>query len=143
MISYNRGPPRARGPPAVHDDPYKLERKNIMSANENFCEFIRRYKKEHGMSISEMAEEFGIAKSAVVSYLNGACNPRSDTIDLLAEKCGVSAAEMISAQSPGWERAEIIERAARLFSSVPPERRDRAVKLFLALVDELSEEYHS
>lgn len=92
------------------------------------------------MSIAEMAEEFCIAKSAIESYINGSGNPRADTLELLAEKCGVPAAEIISAQPPGWERAEITERAARLFGDLLPERRERATKLFLDLIDLFSEE---
>ena len=102
-----------------------------MPINDNISDFLKQYKEEHSKSMSALAEDFGIAKSALENYLNGSGNPCADTIDILAEKCGVSAAEMISAHSLGWERAEIVERAAKLFSSLPPERRERAVKLFL------------
>lgn len=110
-----------------------------MPVNENITSFIRRYKEERQLSVAELSEELGIAKSAVANYLNGDCNPRADTMELLAEKCGVSVAEMISARPPEWGRAEMVERAARLFSDLPPERRDRAVHLFLSLIDTLSE----
>ncbi len=111
-----------------------------MPISKNFSDFIRRYKEENHLSIAKLSDELDVTKSATVNYLNGDCNPRADTLDLLAEKCGVSVAEMISPQSPGWERAETLERAARLFSGLPPEQRDRAVSLFLSLVDILSEE---
>lgn len=114
-----------------------------MPISDNIANFIRRYKEEHHMSISEMAEEFCMAKSALEGYLNGAGNPRTDTLELLAEKCGVPATEIISAQPLGWERAEMVERAARLFSDLPPEQRDRAATLFLSLVDILAERDHS
>lgn len=110
-----------------------------MPINENISDFIKRYKEEHKMSLAEMADEFGIAKSALESYLKGSGNPRADTLDLIAERSGVSAAEIISAFSPGWEKAEIMERAARIFSDLPPERREPAIQLFLALIDVLSE----
>lgn len=111
-----------------------------MSVNRNIAQNIHRYKQERHLSIAELSEELGIAKSAAVNYLNGTGNPRTDTLELLAEKCGMSAAEIISAQPPGWERAEIEVRAARTLGSLPPEQRNKAVNLFLALVDVFSAE---
>lgn len=117
---------------------YKRE-EIIMPINQNIAAFLRQYKEQRHLSIAELSAELGIAKSAAVDYLNGDSNPRADTVDMIAEKCGVSATEMISAQPPGWERTEIVERAARIFGDLPPERRDRAVPLFLALVDILGD----
>ena len=108
-----------------------------MSINKNISDFIRRYKDEHQMSISEIAEELSITRSSVQLYLKGQGNPRADTLDLLAEKCGVSAAEIISAPAPGWERV------ARLFGDLPLEQRERIIPLFLALVDILAEGDHN
>lgn len=128
--------------PAVPPLGMKLHRQRkeiVMPINENIANFIKRYKEERQLSVAELSEELGIAKSAAANYLNGDCNPRADTIELLAKKCGVSATEIISARPPEWKRAEMVERAARLFSDLPPERRDRAVHLFLSLIDILSE----
>ena len=115
----------------------------IMPIKKNIAAFLQQYRQERHLSIVELSAELGIAKSAIVEYLNGDGNPRADTVDLIADKCGVSAAEMISAQPPGWERTEIVERAARVFGGLPPERRERAVSLFLALVDILAEGDHA
>ena len=128
--------------PAVPPPGMELHRQRkeiVMPINENIANFIKRYKEERQLSVAELSEELGIAKSAAANYLNGDCNPRADTIELLAKKCGVSATEIISARPPEWKRAEMVERAARLFSDLPPERRDRAVHLFLSLIDILSE----
>ena len=112
-----------------------------MPANKNISNFMKRYKQEHHLSVLALSELLGIAKSALAGYLSGTCNPRTDTLELLAEKRGVSVAEIISAHPRDWERAEMAERAARLFSSLPPERRDRAIHLFLDLIDALSEDH--
>jgi transcriptional regulator with XRE-family HTH domain len=112
---------------------HRQRKEIVMPINENIANFIKRYKEERQLSVAELSEELGIAKSAAANYLNGDCNPRADTIELLAKKCGVSATEIISARPPEWKRA------ARLFSDLPPERRDRAVHLFLSLIDILSE----
>ena len=110
-----------------------------MPANKNISNFMKRYKQEHHLSVLALSELLGIAKSATVTYLTGACNPRLDTLEIIAEKCGVTVAEIVSAHPRG--QAEITERAARLFSSLPPERRDRAIHLFLDLIDALSEDH--
>ena len=110
-----------------------------MSIKGNIAEFLHRYKDARNLTVSEMADELGIAKSVIMDYLNGAGNPRADTLELLAKKCEVPVTEIISARPPGWERAEITAQAARLCGSLPPEQRDRAVTLFLALVDVFSE----
>lgn len=112
-----------------------------MSIGENVAQIIKRVKTERNLSMAEMAEEFGIAKSQLEVYITGAGNPRADTLELLADKIGVSVSEIISAQHPGWERAEIAERAARVFSSLPPEKRDRAISHFLSLVEIFSDNH--
>lgn len=110
-----------------------------MPISENVAVFMRRYKEEHHLSIAELSDELGIAKNSTVDYLKGVGNPGANMVDLMAEKFGVSVAEIVSAQPQEWERAEIMERAARLFSDMPQEQRDRAVKLFLALIDVIAE----
>lgn len=110
-----------------------------MSIKKNIAEFLHRYKEARSLTVAEMADELGVAKSIIMEYLNGDGNPRADTLELIAEKCDVPVTEIISAQPPGWERAEIVSQAARLFTGLPPEQRDRAVKLFLSLVDVFSE----
>ena len=110
-----------------------------MPINKNLAEFLQQYKQKKHLSLAGLAEELDIPPSSTEKYCSGTGNPRADTLETLAKKCGVSPEEMISARPSSWERAEIVERAVRLFSSLPPGRRERAVKQFLALVDVLSE----
>lgn len=110
-----------------------------MPINKNLAEFLQQYRQKKHLSLAGLAEELDIPPSSTEKYCSGTGNPRADTLETLAKKCGVSPEEMISARPSSWERAEIVERAVRLFSSLPPGRRERAVKQFLALVDELSE----
>ena len=111
-----------------------------MPVSENIAAFMRRYKEDRHLSIMELSQELGISKNTVAGCLNGSGNLRSDTIGVIVKKCGVPATEIISAQPPGWERAEIMEQAARIFSDLSPEHRNQAVTLFIALVDLLAEE---
>ena len=57
-----------------------------MSINKNLAKTIQRYKLDRDLSISELAEELGVARSILESYLNGTGNPRADTLELLSEK---------------------------------------------------------
>lgn len=102
-----------------------------MSIRENIARSIAQYKLSHRLSMEELSSKLCVAKSTLVQYLNGAGNPRADTLELLAEKCGISLIELISAQPPGWEAAEIIVLAARELTSLPPERQKQGIQLFL------------
>lgn len=112
-----------------------------MTVSENIAEFINRYKQARQLSYSELADELGIAKSAVVEYSHGTGNPRADTIELLAKRCGVPVTEIVSAPLPGQEQAETIVRAAEVFASLTPEQRERGFRLFRELAALFAENY--
>lgn len=114
-----------------------------MPINENLAKTIQRYKLDRDLSLSELAKEFGVARSILESYLNGTGNPRADTLELLSEKSGIPLTELVSGPPSGLEQARIALYAAREFALLSPERRERAITLFLALVDTLSEENHT
>lgn len=111
-----------------------------MSISKNMAVILRRYKAVQDLSVSEMADELGIAKSILEDYLHGKGNPRADTLDLLARKLDVPLTEIVSGPLPGQEQAETIIRAAGVFSGLPPERRERGIQLFLELAALFSEE---
>lgn len=111
----------------------------VMPINENIADFLRRYKQEHHLSVLSLSELLGIATSATVTYLTGNCNPRSNTLDLIADKCGVSVAEIVSAYPWEWEQAEIIVRAAAELGKLSGEQREKGIQHFLALASLFSE----
>lgn len=113
-----------------------------MPISENLAAMIKRIKDEHQMSMLELSRELGISKSSLESYISGAGNPRANTLELLAEKGGVSVAELVSGLPSGWEEAEILLRAAKELGFLPPEQREQCVRLFLQLVAVLSETDH-
>ncbi len=110
-----------------------------MSIKDNFSDFLRRYQEVQELSVSDFARELDIAKSALEIYLKGSGNPRLDTLEHLAEKCGVTAAEIISDPLPGQEQSEIIIQAAKEFADLPPERRERGLQLFHDLMELFAE----
>lgn len=104
-----------------------------MSISENIAKTLRTIKEDRGLSYADFAEELGIPKSSLVEYLGGYGNPRADTMELLAERCGIPIIEMISAPLPGREQAETVLRTAKELSVLPPEKRRIAIQLFLEI----------
>ena len=105
-----------------------------MSIIQNISLILRWYKEANNLSMSELANELGIAVSSLQRYLDGSANLRVDTVELLAEKTHIPVMEMVSGHTPEWERAETIVRAAREFSDLSEEKREQGVQLFLQLV---------
>ena len=81
-----------------------------MPINKNLAEFLQQYRQKKHLSLAGLAEELDIPPSSTEKYCSGTGNPRADTLETLAKKCGVSPEEMISARPSSWERAEIVER---------------------------------
>lgn len=52
--------------------------------------------KKANMSLTEFAEELGIARSSLQHYLNGTSNPRADTIQLIADKLDIPVEALVS-----------------------------------------------
>ena len=55
-----------------------------MAICENLGDHLNRIRKAKGQSITEFSEELGISRSSLQSILNGTGNPRSDTIEQIA-----------------------------------------------------------
>lgn len=105
-----------------------------MSISQNISLLLRWYKEANNLSISELANELGIAVSSLQRYLEGTANLRIDTVELLAEKTNIPVMEMVSGHAPEWERAETIVRAAREFSGLPDEKQEKGIQLLIQLV---------
>lgn len=94
---------------------------------------LQQYKAEHRISIAVMAKRLEIAESSLQSYIKGKANPRASTIQLLADKMGLSAAELISGSTPSWERSEDLIRATKEFGCLTTEEQQEAIQHFRAL----------
>lgn len=106
---------------------------------------IRQYKIDHALTTVELAAELHLAVSTTQEYLNGNGNPRTDTLEMMAQRMGVPVAQLISPQAcpPGRPpeqapapppQVKHLVRAARELAALPPDKRDRA----LALLQELA-----
>lgn len=105
-----------------------------MSIVKNISHALRWYKEANKLSMNELAKELGIAVSSLQGYMDGTANPRTDTIELLAEKMHLSIIEMVSAPAPECEQAETMIRAARAIADLSSEKREEGIQLFLKLV---------
>lgn len=112
-----------------------------MSINKNLSRILRRIKSERGLSYTEFANELGIPKSSLVEYMNGTGNPRSDTLEMLAEKLHVPITEIVSDPPPGQGRAETVVQAAKEFAGLSPAQRERGFQLAQELAALFAEGY--
>ena len=67
-----------------------------MSIQKNIAATLRAAMAEKGRTQAEFSDELGIAHSSLQEYLKDGANPRADTIELLAEKLGITPAKLIS-----------------------------------------------
>lgn len=104
----------------------------------NIADALRRTMEARQQTIIELSEELDISRTALLQYLRGESNPRADTLAAMADKLGITPAELITGIPPGAASAEQVLRAAKEIGSLPPERRQEGIALFLALVDVFS-----
>ena len=85
-----------------------------MSINKNVARVLMQHKEEYALSFDDLSRKLGIARSSTVNYCNGAVNLRADTLELLAERCGVAITELVS-ECPGGPR---FRGGSRLFFTI-------------------------
>lgn len=67
-----------------------------MTIKNNIAAKMKAIMAEKDATVVEFAQELGIARSSLQEYLKETSNPRTDTIELIAEKLEISPAELIS-----------------------------------------------
>ena len=68
----------------------------MQEIQENIAQKLRAAMKHRQKTIAGFADELGISQTALKNYMRGESNPRADTITLLAERLGLTPAELIS-----------------------------------------------
>lgn len=106
-----------------------------MGVNKILAASIRRYKEARALTVAELAKELHLAISTTQEYLKGNCNPRTDTLELLAERIGVTIGELLASPPPELERTESLVQAAGALATLEPEKQEKAVKLLLELAE--------
>jgi len=111
----------------------------MQEIQKNIAQALRRSMESRQKTLTEFSEELNISKTAVRQYLHGTANPRADTLTMLADSLGITPAELITGEPPGWSKAALLLHAAQEIGPLPPEQQREAVRLFLALVAVFSE----
>lgn len=60
-----------------------------MKIQQNIKHNLRLAMSQRNLSLTEFADELGIARSSLQCYLEGTSNPRADTIQLIAQKLDI------------------------------------------------------
>lgn len=95
---------------------------------------LQKYKEEHKISIEDMARMLGISQTSLVDYIKGRGNLRSDTIDLIVSKLGITLPEVFSDPAPGVGHAQVIAQAAALLGGLSAPQQEQGLQLFLTMV---------
>lgn len=113
-----------------------------MEIRENIANKVNRILQERNQTIAELSVDIDIPRSSLENYSRGTSNLRADTIELLADKLGLTPAELVSniADTPEWQQAKTVLHAAHDISGLSPERQETGIHAFLQLVSVFSTE---
>lgn len=67
-----------------------------MAIEKNIIETLKREMDKRGVNYVGLSNEIGIPRSTLHGYLKGTSHPRSDSLDELAKRLGISIAELVS-----------------------------------------------
>ena len=105
-----------------------------MDIQKNIAAAMRAAMEESQLSLTDFSKELGIGKSSLQAYLNCQQNMRLDTIELIAERMGITPAELVSGissadkpQPPGENLHPLLE---------PIEKEFLAVNQFLTVISD-------
>ena len=76
-----------------------------MGIKHNLAKQLTTIRQQRGLSITEFSEELEIARSSLQDLLSGAGNPRTETIEHIANQLGIDPITLLSA-SPVTPAAE-------------------------------------
>lgn len=124
-----------------------------MGIGKNIAARMLQHKLDHGFSTVELAEEMHLAVSTTQEYLNGNGNPRADTLEMIAQRMGISVIELISpippdqphpapqrhAQPISLRQTRAAAHFAKELAQLPPDKREKGIRLFLEMVELWSE----
>lgn len=68
----------------------------ILEIKKNISATLKREMDKRGLNFMEFSTELGIPRTTLQGYLKGTSSPRADTLEELAEKLGVSPAELVA-----------------------------------------------
>lgn len=88
-----------------------------MKIEKNIMATLKREMDKRGVNYAELAAEIDVPRTTLQGYLNGTSHPRSDSMENLADKLGISVAELVS----GEEHSVFVSNSdfEQILSSIP------------------------
>ncbi len=107
-----------------------------MEITENIANILKAYKKEHNLSLLEMANELEISGSTLQDYLAGQGNPNVKTLEHIASKMKVSPQLLLNDIFTDDVRSKMKPLCEELLlvKQLPKCKRERFVYLFIEMV---------
>jgi transcriptional regulator with XRE-family HTH domain len=102
----------------------------------NIARQVNRILQERHQTLTELSADLDIPRSSLENYAKGTANLRVDSLQMLAERLGMTPAELVSGlpDPSGWTRARSVLSAVQEISSLSPERQETGICAFLQLV---------
>lgn len=113
-----------------------------MGLQENLRNSLLIYKELNNMSLSELANQLEISRSALLDYLSGKASPRMDTLEHIAHKLGIAPAVLVSGKFKPSQTDAILAlfNFLQYISSLTHEKQLRLAELFREAVELMSPE---
>lgn len=111
-----------------------------MAIGKNIASTLLQYKRDRELTTVELATELHLAVSTTQEYLNGDGNPRADTLEMIAQRMNITVVELISSPPEGLTQTRNVIRAAKAFASLPPDKQEKGIQLFLEMIQLWSED---
>lgn len=107
-----------------------------MEITENIANILKAFKKEHNLSLIEMANELEISSSTLQDYLAGQGNPNIKTIEHIASKMNIRPHHLLddSFSDDMFEKMIPLYQEFLLVKQLPEHKRKRFVYLFTELI---------
>lgn len=110
-----------------------------MDAKKNMSQRVKAYRKSKYNSIEAFSEDLGIALNTVRKLERAHGNPTMDTMNLVADKLGITVSELLSPPASGQEQKQSIEKSlcevTKSFMALPDELQKEACEHFSRLVE--------
>ena len=71
-----------------------------MTLTDNLAQQLNTIRRKRGLSVVEFAEMLGVSRSSLQSLLNGSGNPRTDTIEYIAQQLDTDPLALLSPCNP-------------------------------------------
>ena len=98
--------------------------------------FNERFKEAFGeRSVTDFAEEVGLAKQTISAYLNGVRKPKRPTTKVIAEKLGVSPCWLCGYDVPMHSDVSIIDEKAKLVKELTDSLSDLTLDEMKQVID--------